>query len=330
MLGAVAPAFPPLILPILVGALLFAGNRASRGGRLPAWATALTVILLMISFAGPWRQGPWPELEPPRVEVPDVGPMPVGGVGDPVVATYSAHEVDRKPVLLDPERFADAVATLPLDIPAMSGPDSVVALLIFTVDEAGRVAPGSVSFPGVEAPGSARLAELERLLRTVWFEPGMLDGRAVRTKVLVPVRSVEGRASVVFRDELTGFEPFRGPGSLPGTPAPREGSPPVDVADAEVKPRLLNADEVQAVLAGLYPPILRDAGVTGTTVMKFVVNAGGQVEPTSIQAVSTTHDAFAEASAAVVARMRFSPARVEGQAVPVLVQIPITWTLERG
>jgi protein TonB len=127
---------------------------------------------------------------------------------------------------------------------------------------------------------------------------------------------------VVFRDELTGFD-------LPSADHPAQGDP-VDVAGAEVKPRLLNAGEVQGVLQTLYPPILRDAGITGTTVMKFVVNAEGRVEPTSIVAVSTTHRAFAEASMEVVSRMRFSPARVEGREVPVLVQIPISWTLERG
>ncbi|HEX8272702.1 MAG TPA: TonB family protein [Longimicrobiaceae bacterium] len=333
LVGMVSMTIPPLPVALIAGGLLFAARRMTQPGGFSQAATVLTVVLVGLGYFVQLAQSSGtrePLWTPPPVAAPDVEPMSIAGIGDPGVPTYSADEVDRKPVLLDPQELADAVATVPLDVPATSDPDNAVALLIFTVDEAGRVAPGSVSFPGVEAPGSARLAELERLLRVVWFEPGMLDGRAVRTKVLVPVRSVEGRASVVFRDELTGFEPFLGPGSLPGTTAPRDGSPPVDVADAEVKPRLLNADEVQAVLAGLYPPILRDAGVTGTTVMKFVVNAGGQVEPTSIQAVSTTHDAFAEASAAVVARMRFSPARVEGQAVPVLVQIPISWTLERG
>jgi protein TonB len=257
------------------------------------------------------------------VTSPDVKPLIVNGIGDPGPTVYSPEEVDRKPVLLTPAEFADAVATIPLDVPAGNDPDNAVALVIFTVDEEGRIAPGTVSFPGVLAPGSARLAELEQLLRAVRFEPGMIYGLPVQTKVLVPVRSAGGGATPVLRGELTGFD-------LPDADRSLEGPSPVDVAGAEVKPRLLNAGEVQGVLQTLYPPILRDAGVTGTTVMKFVVNAEGRVEPTSIVAVSTTHDAFAEASAAVVARMRFSPARVEGRAVPVLVQIPISWTLERG
>ncbi|HEV2734322.1 MAG TPA: energy transducer TonB, partial [Longimicrobiaceae bacterium] len=317
MLGAIAPAFPPLVLALVTGVLLFAGNRFSRGGRLAPWATALTLVLVMIGIAGPGRQDPWPELEPPPVAVPDVEPLPIGGIGDPGPPTDS-WGVDRRPVLLDPEEFADVVATLPLDVPARSGPDSVVLLLFFTVDEEGRIAPGSASFTGVSA------AELDRLLRDVRFEPALLDGRPVRMKTFVTVRPVGGRAIVILdKDRLPGY----GPG-FDVDRSPQES--PTDVADAEVKPRLLNTREVQGVLQELYPPLLRDAGVTGQTHVKFVIDARGRVDPASVVTVSATHSAFAEASLEVVSRMRFSPARVEGREVPVLVQIPITWTLERG
>lgn len=108
-----------------------------------------------------------------------------------------------------------------------------------------------------------------------------------------------------------------------------EGNAPIDVALAEEKPQLRNAAEVQRLLQRLYPPLLRDAGITGNVTMKFVVNAQGSVEPTSVSVVSASHDSFGEASTKVVERMRFKPAKVGGRAVPVLVQIPISWTLER-
>lgn len=108
------------------------------------------------------------------------------------------------------------------------------------------------------------------------------------------------------------------------------GSAPIDVALAEEKPVLQNAAEVQRLLQRLYPPLLRDAGITGQVQMKFVVNGQGRVDPGSVSVMNATHDAFGDASSKVVERMRFRPARVGGRPVPVLVQIPISWTLERS
>ncbi len=108
------------------------------------------------------------------------------------------------------------------------------------------------------------------------------------------------------------------------------GPVPIDVSLAEEKPQLQNAAEVQRLLQRNYPPLLRDSGITGQVQMKFVVNAQGRVEATSVSVVNASHDAFGEASTRVVERMRFKPAKVGGRAVPVLVQIPISWTLERS
>jgi protein TonB len=108
------------------------------------------------------------------------------------------------------------------------------------------------------------------------------------------------------------------------------GTAPIDVSLAEEKPQLQNGPEVQRLLQRLYPPLLRDAGITGQVQMKFVVNAQGRVEATSVSVINASHDQFGEASTKVVEKMRFRPAKVGGRAVPVLVQIPISWTLERS
>jgi protein TonB len=107
------------------------------------------------------------------------------------------------------------------------------------------------------------------------------------------------------------------------------GNAPIDVSLAEEKPELRNRSEVARLLQRLYPPLLRDAGITGNAVMKFVVNAQGRVEGSSTSVVSSTHDAFGEAATKVVEKMQFKPAKVGGRPVPVLVTIPITFTLER-
>ena len=108
------------------------------------------------------------------------------------------------------------------------------------------------------------------------------------------------------------------------------GAAPIDVSLAEEKPQLQNAAEVQRLLQRLYPPLLRDAGITGQVQMKFVVNGQGRVDPGSVSVINASHDAFGEASSKVVEKMRFKPAKVGGRPVPVLVQIPISWTLERA
>lgn len=112
-------------------------------------------------------------------------------------------------------------------------------------------------------------------------------------------------------------------------PAPAvRGGAPVDVAVVEERPKLVNAAEMQRVLRRLYPDLLRDAGVTGETVLKFVISAEGRVEPGSIEVLSTTHQGFAEASTQVAERFKFRPAKIEGRKVRVAISMPIQWRLE--
>ncbi|HEV2733452.1 MAG TPA: energy transducer TonB, partial [Longimicrobiaceae bacterium] len=322
LLSALSATIPPLPVALAVGGLLVLARRMARVGTPSHWATGLTVVLLAIGFApvgGP--AGAAPDFEPPiTVDFPTPG--------EPYVElAYPAGEVDDKPVLLDPERLAWAVAML-----RREPEDSLLPRLTnlnFTVDVDGRIDPSRLWTTWRAESRSLRRARAELL--DVRFRPGMLGGTAVRTEVGVPLVWADGRATPAV--EFATWNP--GVDSLPDIvsttdPVAREHRAAMDVADAEVEPALLNASEVQDRLEEVYPPLLREAGIAGQTLMKFVIDAQGRVVPASIVTVSTTRDAFAEASLEVVARMRFSPAMMEGQEVPVLVQIPISWTLERG
>ncbi len=108
------------------------------------------------------------------------------------------------------------------------------------------------------------------------------------------------------------------------------GNGPIDVSLAEEQPQLTNRAEVARLLQRFYPPLLRDAGITGQAQIKFVVGSDGRVEQGSAQVVSATHDQFGDASTKVVEKMKFKPAKVGGRPVPVLVTLPITWALERA
>lgn len=114
---------------------------------------------------------------------------------------------------------------------------------------------------------------------------------------------------------------------------PVPGPPPSDTvfttAEVDELPRFLNREEFAALLQRSYPPLLRDAGVTGQAVLQFRVGSDGAVDPASVRVTEATHDAFARAAAGVAGRMRFRPARREGRPVSVHVELPITFALEQ-
>ncbi|HEY7769043.1 TonB family protein [Longimicrobium sp.] len=100
-----------------------------------------------------------------------------------------------------------------------------------------------------------------------------------------------------------------------------------ELSAVTVPPRPLNVAELQTELERLYPPALRDAGVTGSVQVRFRVNTDGSVS--SLEITSSTNRLFDAASLAAVSRLRFSPAEVDGRPVPVWAELPIEWQIER-
>jgi protein TonB len=98
-------------------------------------------------------------------------------------------------------------------------------------------------------------------------------------------------------------------------------SPVFDVSVVEEKPEIIEAGVLE------YPSLLRQAEVEGRTVLEFVVDPQGRVEAGSIKVIETSHPDFAKAARAAVPAMRFSPARVNGRAVRVLVRVPFEFTI---
>lgn len=132
------------------------------------------------------------------------------------------------------------------------------------------------------------------------------------------------------------------PGDVIGTPVPggdrtptgaaspaRGAGAPHEVDAVEVRPVLRNGVEMQRVLQRLYPDLLREAGVAGQSRLRLVVDAEGRVEPGSVTVVSTTHEAFTEPSLKAAGKFRFTPAKVGGRAVRVVIVMPIAWQLDR-
>lgn len=137
-----------------------------------------------------------------------------------------------------------------------------------------------------------------------------------------------------YSEELVDYDSMVTATTPPAAPAPRadEPMPPPDdgtyeLSAVEVQPELVNPAEVRAALSHNYPPLLRDAGVTGSATVRMRVFGDGSVDAGSITIEAASHEAFGQAAARVAERMRFSPARIGGKPVPVWVTVPVTFLL---
>ena len=92
-----------------------------------------------------------------------------------------------------------------------------------------------------------------------------------------------------------------------------------------MKPQLRNSSEVSRALQRNYPPLLRDAGIGGTTTMWFFIDENGRVVRTQVNN-SSGYEQLDEAAQKVAEIMQFSPALNRDKKVPVWVQIPITFS----
>ncbi|HWO87755.1 MAG TPA: energy transducer TonB [Gemmatimonadales bacterium] len=78
-----------------------------------------------------------------------------------------------------------------------------------------------------------------------------------------------------------------------------------------------------------YPEILRQAGIEGRVLLEFVIDTLGRAERGSIRVVNSTHNLFEAPARETVTTCRFRAGRIQGRAVRVRVQIPITFSLQR-
>ncbi len=92
-----------------------------------------------------------------------------------------------------------------------------------------------------------------------------------------------------------------------------------------VRPRILNASEVERALTANYPPLLRDAGIGGTVEVWFFIDETGKVIRNQINK-SSGYEALDAAALDVAKVIRVSPAENRGERVPVWVSIPITFS----
>ncbi len=92
-------------------------------------------------------------------------------------------------------------------------------------------------------------------------------------------------------------------------------------------------DEVPMLLAAPvpeYPSLLRQAGISGRVMLQAVVGTTGRAEPGSIKVVRSPSPGFDRPSRQWILKALFRPARLQGRAVRVLVNLPLDYTLASG
>ena len=91
-------------------------------------------------------------------------------------------------------------------------------------------------------------------------------------------------------------------------------------AELEDRPRLISIEEPR------YPPVLESAGITGRVVFDFIVDTLGRVRGGSINVISSTNKAFETPAIDALRTALFSPGKVQGDPVQVLVRQAISFT----
>lgn len=103
----------------------------------------------------------------------------------------------------------------------------------------------------------------------------------------------------------------------------RSGGPFDGIDTARAKPPVA----IGGSLRIQYPERLRASGQRGDVVMRFAIDTTGRVVRASEEVVSSSAREFRQAVESALPRMRFTPARLEGEPVCAMVLLPFAFSL---
>ena len=106
--------------------------------------------------------------------------------------------------------------------------------------------------------------------------------------------------------------------SLISTSGPSRDSSSIDTALAASE--VDHLPELLGSLTPRYPEKLRQAGLSGETLLEYIIDRDGRVVPSSIRTIHTSHPAFAQSAIESLNGARFKAARRGGQSIAVVVR----------
>jgi TonB family protein len=113
--------------------------------------------------------------------------------------------------------------------------------------------------------------------------------------------------------DLSRLRTFRRP--IPGVPTQSTGL---------TQPALRQMGELK------YPPRAWDQGLQGWAVYDFVVGKDGRVDQRYVRLVATSDSIFVRPAGEAVRAARFTPGSRAGAPVPMLVRLPVTFSIDQG
>lgn len=122
------------------------------------------------------------------------------------------------------------------------------------------------------------------------------------------------------RDTITGPELA----TEAGDPVPSDPSIEPVFTPFTVAPEVRNRAHIQRALEEEYPPVLREAGIGGRTILYFHIDETGEVTDIRVDE-SSGHPDLDEAALRVGAEFRFTPALNRDERVPVWIAVPVVF-----
>ncbi len=94
------------------------------------------------------------------------------------------------------------------------------------------------------------------------------------------------------------------------------------------KAELKNRGDLPRIMERLFPDAMRAQGRDGRVVVQFVVDERGRVDAGTVKVMSSTSEAFEEATREALKEFRFTPATIGDHPVRMLTQIPVIWEIQ--
>jgi TonB family protein len=196
----------------------------------------------------------------------------------------------------------------------------------FVVDTTGRA--DTTTFKVLNGAHPMFAASVRSALPQMKFTPAQVGGRKVKQLMEMPFQfslsKTNGVVGAPLRPQPSGVSTLSAVITTAvgerkaGQPEPK--APQWNSSVFGVRPRPGNP-------APRYPDSMRAAGLEGEVLTQFVVNADGTPDMGSFRVVKATDPAFVDAVKAVLPRMRFNAATVDGRPVRALTQMPFLFTL---